>query len=446
MYEIIALIEIDARVTQVQQINVLVEPDPGVSATTQRVRVEEIITTGQLQDIIQASFTVPEDKPAIERILDVGAEVFITETRVIDGQVLIEADANLQVMYVALTGGGHDHDHGHGHEQSGDQCGGGGQCGGHGGHGEHASYPDSQPVHHMHYRYHFTEFVPVPDLTTKYRHFRARDLRVSVQEMIEYLSFDTRGPDTVRVELVMEFNVIVTKTRDIDMVTAITDDTAPNYQVQTLTLEQVVGEANTQTLVTDEITIPESEPGAHQLLDLKIIRIHVPREEIVLINDKVVVGGLVHMKAIYVAMLDSAPVHAVEAWVKFRAFIAIPGTLPDMVGYVSAILEHSSGHVQAPDLIKIELIVQLVGRVVVVSQISTVLCPAAMPAPPSAPAPASTCPIGTIATTVTIQPGDTVFKYAIQYHVSMDAIIAANPGIDPNNLVVGSPLNIPCDP
>jgi LysM repeat protein len=445
MYEIIALIEINARVTQVQEINVLVEPDPGVSAMTQRVRVEEIITTGQLQDIIQASFTVPDEKPAIERILDVGAEVFCVETKVIDGQVLIEADADLQVMYVALTGGGHDHGHGHGH--GGEQCG-GDQCGDH---GEHPIYPDSQPVHHMHHRYHFTEFVPVPDLIAKYRLLRARDLRVSVQDLIEYLSFDTRGPDTIKVELVMSFNVIVTKTRDVDIVTAITDGTAPNYQVQTLTLEQVVGEAHTQTLVTDEIRVPENEPGAHQLLDLKIIRIHVPREEIVLLNDKVVMGGVVHLKAIYVAMLDSQPVHAVEAWVKFRSFIAIPGALPDMVGYVTAILEHATGHVQAPDSIKVELVLQLIGRVVVVSQIDTVLCPAApMPAPAPSPTPTAPCPPGfppgAIRTTVTIQPGDTVFQYAIQYHVSMGRIIAANPGVDPNNLVVGSTLNIPCDP
>jgi LysM repeat protein len=198
--------------------------------------------------------------------------------------------------------------------------------------------------------------------------------------------------------------------------------------------------------VTDEIRVPENEPGAQELLDLKIIRIHVPREEIVLLNDKVVVGGVIHLKAIYVALLDSQPVHAVEAWVKFRSFIAIPGTLPEMVGHVNAILEHATGHVHAPDFIKVELILQLIGRVVVTSQIDTVLCPTAPIAPPTAPPPTAPCPKGTIRTTVTIQPGDTIFKYAIQYHVSMDRIIAANPGVDPNNLVVGSTLNIPCDP
>jgi LysM repeat protein len=409
MYEIVALIEINARVTQMQEINVLVEPDPGVSATAQLVRVEEIITVGQLQDIVQGSFRVPEDKPGIERILDVGAEVVVVETKILDGQAVIEADAHLQFMYVALK--------------------------------------DSQPVHHMHHRYHFTKFVPLPDLAGKYRQIHARDLHVNVQDVIEYLTFDTHGPDTARVELVMAFTVIVTKTRDIDIVTAITDSTAPTYQVQTLTLEQVVGEAHNQILVTDDLRVPEEKPGAQQLLDLKIIRIHIPRDEIVLLNDKVVLGGVIHLKAIYVGLTDKGdqPVHAMEGFVKFRGFIPIPGTLPEMTAHVNAILEHTTGHVHAPDFIRVEVVLQLIGRVVVTSQIDTVLCPT-VSLPPSAPrvpgAPTTApCPF-----TVTIQPGDTIFNFAMQYHVSMDHIIAANPGIDPNNLVVGAMLTIPCDP
>ncbi len=251
---------------------------------------------------------------------------------------------------------------------------------------------DSQPVHHMHHRHHFTEFVPLPDLAGRFRHIHVRDLRVNVQDVIEYLSFDTHGPDTARVELVMSFNVIVTKTRDIDIVTAITDSTAPNYQVQTLTLEQVVGEAHTQALVTDDIRVPEEKPGAQQLLDLKIIRIHVPREEIVLLNDKVVVGGVVHLKAIYVGLTDKGDSRCTP-WrpgSSSAALSPIPGTLPEMVGHVNAILEHATGHVHAPDFIRVELILQLIGRVVVTSQIDTVLCPVASisaSAPPLRPRP-----------------------------------------------------------
>jgi LysM repeat protein len=400
-YGIVAVLELHVKVTQTQEVNVLVEPDTGVQATTQRVRVEEIVAEAEQENIIEGRFKVPEEKPGVDRILDVAAEIFITETKIIDDQALIEGDAIMQVMYVA--------------------------------------FKDSQPVHHMHHRLHFTQFVPLPGLPVRHR-----DLHVHVDEMVEYIGYDAISPDTIKVELFLKKVAIVTKTRDIDIVTAITDSTAPNYQTACLSLEQVIGEASTQALIKEELRIPEEKPGAQQVLDVKIIRVRIPHEDVVVINDKVILSGVIHLKVVYVAFLENQPVHAMEAKVKFRSFIPIPGCLPEMTALVNAIVEHATAFTREPDLINVEIILQLTGRVVQAVCIDVVLCPAAAVPPPPVTAP--TCPPGAVRTTVTVQPGDTIFKYALQYHVSMDHIIAANPGIDPNNLVVGSTINIPCDP
>ncbi|BAH07561.1 LysM peptidoglycan-binding domain-containing protein [Clostridium kluyveri] len=47
-----------------------------------------------------------------------------------------------------------------------------------------------------------------------------------------------------------------------------------------------------------------------------------------------------------------------------------------------------------------------------------------------------------------LQPGDTLYKIAQAYNVSVESILEANPGIDPNYLRVGQRLCIPlvCDP
>lgn len=47
----------------------------------------------------------------------------------------------------------------------------------------------------------------------------------------------------------------------------------------------------------------------------------------------------------------------------------------------------------------------------------------------------SACPAGTFSHTV--QPGDTLWMLAQRYNTSVDAIIAANPGVNPDKLVVG---------
>ena len=57
--------------------------------------------------------------------------------------------------------------------------------------------------------------------------------------------------------------------------------------------------------------------------------------------------------------------------------------------------------------------------------------------PPPTPVP---CPGGTL---YTIRVGDTLFSIAQRFGTTVNAIIAANPGIDPNNLVPGQVICIP---
>ncbi|MGE5605668.1 MAG: LysM peptidoglycan-binding domain-containing protein [Bacteroidota bacterium] len=46
----------------------------------------------------------------------------------------------------------------------------------------------------------------------------------------------------------------------------------------------------------------------------------------------------------------------------------------------------------------------------------------------------------------TIQAGDTLWRLAGKYNTTVEAIMAANPGIDPNNLQVGQVILIPDPP
>jgi LysM repeat protein len=68
-------------------------------------------------------------------------------------------------------------------------------------------------------------------------------------------------------------------------------------------------------------------------------------------------------------------------------------------------------------------------------QIGQVICiPESTPVPP-------TCPIGTFA--YTIKAGDTIYNLAITYNTTVEAILSANPGLNPNNLQIGQVICIP---
>lgn len=55
--------------------------------------------------------------------------------------------------------------------------------------------------------------------------------------------------------------------------------------------------------------------------------------------------------------------------------------------------------------------------------------------------PTTTCPPGT--TAYTIKAGDTFYNLAIRFNTTVDAIIRANPNVNPNNLRIGQIICIP---
>ena len=60
---------------------------------------------------------------------------------------------------------------------------------------------------------------------------------------------------------------------------------------------------------------------------------------------------------------------------------------------------------------------------------------------PKTTPPPQTCPVGT--TPYIVRPGDTFFSIARRYNISVDALIAANPNVNPDNLQVGQQICIP---
>lgn len=69
-------------------------------------------------------------------------------------------------------------------------------------------------------------------------------------------------------------------------------------------------------------------------------------------------------------------------------------------------------------------------------QIGQVIC-----IPGSVVPPPPTCPVGTFS--YTIKSGDTLYQLAITYNTTVEAIMAVNPGINPNNLQIGQVICIP---
>lgn len=385
-FQVAAVLHIFVKVTETEEIDVLVEPPPGVKAKIEELRVEEIVGEGKAQAVVPGRFAVPPEKPSVDKILDVDAKVTITDKKILDGKVIIEGDVDLQFIYVALE--------------------------------------VTQPVHHMHHKLHFTQFIEVPGAEP--------DMHVQVDETITHIGWDVINPETVSVEIIIDNVAKVTATRELKVVT---DIEGIEVEKKRLRVEHVVGEDHVQVIIREQVDVPPEKPGVVKVLDAKVHKVEIPEEEIVIIKDKVVLSGQIDVQVLYVSEEPDQAVHLTEAKLKFRNFIPIPGAQPDQTVFVYATVEHVAVRIgETGGKLTIEVVLKIVARVIETVQIEVVVG-----IPPEVP-----CVPGVFVEHV-VQPGDTFWKLARKYHVSVEAIARANPSVDPSNLQVGTVLKIPCD-
>jgi LysM repeat protein len=397
-FEITAIILIFAKVTELREISLLTDPPRGVEAVTERLLLEEVIAEGSAQVMVSGKFQRPHEKPRVEKVLDVDAEITITDKKVIENKVIVEGDLALEIIYVADV--------------------------------------PSQPVHHMHQNLHFTQFVEV---------FGAEpEMNVTVDEKITHIGFDEVDHSTVSVEVIVDLTARVTEPRRLDVVVDLVGMDATR---ELLRVDNVVGEDHTQANIKDEIDVPHEKPSVDKVLDVKVNKVEIEPEDIVIIKDKVIVSGKIDAQVLYVSNMPDQSVHNVDGVFKFRNFIPIPGALPEMSVSVQSAVEHAAGRPSDRGRkVVVEIVLKLTARVVDAVQIYVVLCDEDFQRPPHSPRPPQSpgrppCPFEHV-----VQSGDTIWKLSIRYRVTVDQILALNPGVDPYNLQIGSVLIIPCDP
>ncbi|MBC7340211.1 MAG: DUF3794 domain-containing protein [Firmicutes bacterium] len=104
-----------------------------------------------------------------------------------------------------------------------------------------------------------------------------------------------------------------------------------------LRLEEVIAEGTTQQNVIGIITVPPQKPNVTQVID-SIGQVTITK--VTVVPNKVLVEGILSVKAIYEAAVPAQTVHVVHGDIAFAGFVELPGVEPDMTAQVTAEIEH----------------------------------------------------------------------------------------------------------
>ncbi|MBC7105124.1 MAG: DUF3794 domain-containing protein [Firmicutes bacterium] len=386
----VLVLELFAKITEVRDLEVVVHVPPHVWAERTLLRVDDVVGTGAAQAVVSEEFTLPPAKPPIDKVLNVEAAAQVGSVKVIEDKVLVDGTVTLQVLYVAAVPG--------------------------------------QPVHELEQEFAFSQAVEVPGA----RPDMQADVTVSVEKaLVEPLPepVDPRA----RADVVLSLKVRVTRTRQMNVVTDVRG--VAGVRKVRLRVDRVVGEATRQVVLREVAEAPPGKPDVAKVVDVVATDVRVTHVEV--LKDKVLWRGFVDLKVVYVADLPDQPVHVFERRLGFSTAADVPGAQPGMRAIIRHTLEFAGGRV-VDEKVAVEAVLGFTVKVVEMVQRDVVV--GMEEAPPEAPP----CPPGAVIHHV-IQPGDTFFKLARRYGTTVEAIMRANPGVDPMNLQVGQTIRIPCD-
>jgi hypothetical protein len=206
----------------------------------------------------------------------------------------------------------------------------------------------------------------------------------------------------------------------------------PHHKPPQHLLEEVIGTGSSQTLIQREIIFSRPVRKVREPVDAQLRNL---QHEI--IPNKVIVRGVLH-KQIFAVDADTGTVFAQDVTEPFVHFVDVPGASPGMRAHVKARVEfvkvdiHPGGE-SARQVTIIEITVK-VTRVVkkdfILSPISPVL-------------PIHPKPIKPTEKIYIVRSGDSIWKIANMFGVSMEAIIRANNLANPNLIFPGQQLIIP---
>lgn len=385
----VVALDLQVKVTEHKEIEVLVEAPSGVEVKeTKRLRVDDVVATTSAEVLALGECAVPEEKPAVAEVLDLLTETEITRAETATDEVYLSGKLHAHVVYRAANAAG--------------------------------------SVYHLECVVPFGQTVAVAGVKEK------MTVQVEARTLVAEAAPKDAPSRALAVEALISCRILVVEPRQLDVVTAVTG--AAVVEKAKLRVETVVGENSATVALAEVAVVPPADPPAKRILVTEPLGVTIVAAEV--IDDIVVTRGRAGIRVIYAAATPDEKVYAADAQLDFTARVSVRGAKPGYGVHILPTIDYAVARVKEGSIVVDAAVTVLAKVTEMVSQevITCIKLPEVSPAPP--------------VTLIRhpVAPGDTFYNLAERYGTTVEAIMAANPGVDPDNLQVGQIINIPVAP
>ncbi len=397
--EVTVVISKFVKVTEYRQITVITDLTgiPEDNITSELLRIEDVVGEDMATTVISGRIELPEGKPPIERILNAQAELLNLVTEITEDGVIVTGSVEGGVIYVADV--------------------------------PEPAY--QQPVHFLEGTFNFSEAFDIPGAE--------EGMSVYANTIIRKVTYDYIDEDTVEVNVTIQFFVKVTEPKQVEVIIDIMSDQV-EVERELLRVEDVVGEDTIFETVSGRLNVPAAKPDIERVIEAtsKIISTETTTE-----IDGVMIEGEIEGRILYVADVEDPylrqPVHFTETEFNFDNFVDIPGTEAGMNAHTEVKVQKTNYDLLNARTVEITSVIRKFAKVTEFRQLEIIVDLVVV----SEVTEPGVCPPSYVV--YVVQPGDTLWKISRRYRTTVDAIIEANPNINPDNLQVGQKICVPGD-
>ncbi|MGM0470891.1 MAG: DUF3794 and LysM peptidoglycan-binding domain-containing protein [Bacillota bacterium] len=282
------------------------------------VRVEYVVDEDTVRESVTGDLTVPDEKPDIERVLEVTTDVGTVSPTLEEGGVNLDIELDVGVLYVA-------------------------------------SVPEEepqQPVHYFEGPVAVSNFVELPDAEP--------GMHVISDVQVIRTNSDLIDERTVEVTATLRKFVKVVEFRQVNVVTDITGIEEQYVKRDLLRLNDVLDENVITEVVTGEIDIPDAKPPVERIL--RVQGEVLGEVETSVIDGAVLVEGSIEGGVVYVAQTEAGdqPVHFVEGTFNFSQTVDLPNVSADddLSAFVDITLRQTRANVVDDDTLELEVVLE----------------------------------------------------------------------------------------
>ncbi|SHK40607.1 LysM repeat-containing protein [Hathewaya proteolytica DSM 3090] len=352
--------------------------------------IDKIVENMDVDMSGQCKIKVPMSKPPIDKIIKSEASIYKRNVRIIDGKCKVELWAKISMLYKA-----EDNE------------------------GEIFSSEDEMVIE---------KEIPADNLRESMREiskFEVADMDVSIEE-------DDMGEKrSVNCSVLCKGNMRVLSKEELYAIEDAYCTTMPlDLNIEKHKINIMHDEVVTDTIIKGEIELEKEMPVPKEIIFCKpVLTISDKR----VIDDKVIVEGVMTVKVMYKTNNEEIPMYSVEDDIPFTSEIQCDGAKPEMQVMARSCIENSDCEIEG-NVIAVKAVIKT--RAMVSYTVDKDLLVDLKEGEGDLPKKKASIII------YSVQKGDTLWKIAKQYNTTVEKILQFNDIDDPDNLQIGTKLII----